>query len=453
MNEQKVITRMPSIEECMQESWGLADELKSFLLPDRDGTIWQPIGTLPFSPAYARFFQTVWFNKIQRWQSDLLWRVNSYAKAIINNLTTMTMGSGFQYQCENESMQNRLDAFLHRTKFKKKSRRSFVELLTWGETFYRQFGDDLRFVHPDLVYDPLHMGIEQDPEDYETIERYWIMGKPVDASEVQHRKLGWEGEKRGVSILFAIASHLTNAEQLLDNLTRTADQQSRFAFIRKHKGNQQAVEQFRSQIVSNEPASILGPCTSRDTYENYRPGSIIDIGDGTEWDSPGAAIDASKYVDVLHAIIRLCAASVSLPEYIIGSSQDDMGAYNASLVADGHSTKAMEVWQEKLAEWDLELFEMFGFDSSKIKVIKPEIALHDKNQTVLQGNFLLDRKLASKSTVAKMFDINYKDELEQMELEPEEELPEADPLVNENPEISTASLDTKDKPQETNEPS
>lgn len=422
MEEQR--QQAPTIEECVQmaESFGIVDELRPLLFgPDKDGILWQPMGSLPFSNAYLRFFQTVWFNKIARYQSDYLYRVNGYAQSAIENLVTMTMGSGFAYQCENQSLQNRLDEFMHRTKFKRRSREAFIRLLTQGEVFYRRFDDELRFVEPDLIYDSQHNGIQTDPEDYETVQSYYVMGKAVSPEEIQHRKLALSGEKRGVSILFSIGSHLMSAEQLLHNLTRTADQQSRFAVIRSHKANADAVTAFKSNIIATQRSQGLQSDhldgRSRESYENYAPGTMIDTGDSTDWTFPGSAIDASKYVDVLRAVLRLCAARVGLPENILSQDQDSMGAYNSSLVADGHSTKAMEVWQERLAEWDLELFEMFGFDSARIKPVLPEIALHDKNALVLEAGFLKANKLASDSTLAKMFNLDLGAEREQMKLE------------------------------------
>lgn len=459
--------RTPTIEECIQECTLLAPELKSVLFggPDKDGTLWQPIGGLPFSPAYLRFFHMAWFNKVQRWQADYLYRVNGYAQSAVDNLVTMTMGCGFQYDCENDSLQNRLDGFLHKTKWKSRSREAFIRLLVHGECFFRIFDDELRFVDADHVYDSENMGIKTSETDYEEVQSYTINGERVSPDEVQHRKLALSGEKRGTSLLFSISSHLMAAEQLLHNLTRTADVQSRFAVVRSHKANAAAVQVFKSGIQAGERGQGLqrGLEGHRENYEAYEPGSMVDSADSVDWNFPGSAIDAEKYVAVLRAVLRLCAARVGLPENILSQDQDSMGAYNSSLVADGHSTKAMEVWQQRLAEYDLDLFEKCGFDSSKIKVVAPEIALHEKSQTVLEAGFLKTNRMASDQTIAAMFGIDLAAEIEiQPDLadrtpQPAGQKPDADQGGENSPKGTAASSEggsidkgTEDRPQEDN---
>lgn len=459
MNEQR--KTMPTIDECIQECSLIVPEIRELLFgrPDGSGTIWQPMGTLPFSSAYLKYFQTAWFYKIARYQSDYLWRANGFSQAAINNLVTMVMGSGFSYQADNESLQNRLDDFLHRTRFKRRSREGFIRLLTQGECIFRKFGDDLRFVESDYLWDGQFMGVEMDPEDQETVISYYVGGEPVSPDEIQFRKLALSGEKRGVSVLFSIGAHLIAAEQLLHNLTRTADQQSRFAVVRTHKGNQEAARAFRDTIVDTtpRPTDPNNPNGgTRENYESYKPGTMIDSPDSVNWTFPGSAIDASKYIDVLHSVLRLCTCRLNIPETVL-IDQSKMGAYNSSVVADGHCTRGMSVWQETLAEYDLELFEMFGFDSSRIKVVAPEIAPHDAAQTVTVAECLKRNKWASDATCAKMFDINLEAEIErQPDLAEKDPEPDQEQGQNQLPgqqpgqekENEPESLDTNDQPSE-----
>lgn len=426
------------------------------------------MGSLPWSPAYARFFQTARFYKIARWQSDYLHRTSPYAQACIDALVTLVLGSGFAYQAENQALQDRLDAFLHKTKWKKRSREGYIRLLKDGEVFYRKCDDDLRFIEPDYVWHSENMGIELAPTDAETVLAYWVAGqeghseriehdpKP-EKQEIQHRKLALTGEKRGLSVLFSISSHLQSAEQLLTNLTRTADQQSRIAFIRKHKASQEAARELHTDIIAQSRANQArenGGISAANigNYETYKAGTIIDTGDGSEWTSPGAAIDASKYIDVLWAVLRLCASRLSIPETIL-TSMEEMGAYNSSVISNSFCHKGLTVWQEKLAEWDLELFEMFGFPSDKITVVAPEIASHDANQTVAVAECLKRNKWASDETCAKMFDINLAAEIARQpdlaqkdDQEPAQQLDQGAPEEKTEPE----PLDTKDQPSEAN---
>ncbi len=98
-----------------------------------------------------------------------------------------------------------------------------------------------------------------------------------------------------------------------------------------------------------------------------------------------------------------------------------MGAYTASLVNDSHCVKGLKIWQEKFAEWDLNLFEKAGFDTNRIKVELPEIAINNKNEQVIAANFLLNAQLASKSTVAASFGLDYSEEEKIIATEPKTE--------------------------------
>ena len=128
-----------------------------------------------------------------------------------------------------------------------------------GECFLRLFAaadgtTRVRFVEPaqvaapsDRLADPsARFGIQTDPDDVETVLGYWIDGRLVDASEIQHRKANVDANvKRGLPLFFPVRKNLRRAEKLLRNMSVVAEIQSAIAVIRKHKAATAAgLEQF-----------------------------------------------------------------------------------------------------------------------------------------------------------------------------------------------------------------
>ncbi len=443
MNEE--LQQFAEMKKAVDESYGLLSNFGPSLWgPDMDGTFWQPIGPgvaggQPLTESALYYYQTPYFNLIQRVQGLWLYKNNGFAISGISSLVNMVIGTGFQYICDSPREQDRLDNWMHANDYEHRSREAFEKLLTTGEVFYRLTGDEvekdkIRFVQPGRVHDGAtpksaatsNNGIVSNPNDYEDIYGYMIDGAEVPAAEVQHRKLGWTEDKRGTSILFAIGPALIEASGLLFSLARTAKTLSKFAGVRYIDGDQQAAEAFRSKIrgATSPPIQVgLGVVdipygynsgNRCDNEEYYRPGTFLDIPKAVKVDFPGQYIDGDKYVSVLRAVLRLAAARFGLPENVLSQDQDSIAAYNGQLVADAHCTKGLRAWQKRLVHWDLELFGKAGFDTKRIKAELPEVAVNDKESQAKVAKFLLGAKLAAPSTAAAGFGLDYDAEKEQM---------------------------------------
>src|SRR5450830_1450819 len=100
-----------------------------------------------------------------------------------------------------------------------------------GECFLRLFSTSdgttrVRFVEPAQVASPTERmsdpsasyGVQTDPADVETVFGYWIDGRFVDATEIQHRKANVDANvKRGLPLFFPVRKNLRRAEKLLRN--------------------------------------------------------------------------------------------------------------------------------------------------------------------------------------------------------------------------------------------
>ena len=234
-----------------------------------------------------------------------------------------------------------------------------------GEVFLRLFvGPDgmtrVRFVEPEQVSTPpsqsanpaASFGILTDPQDVETVLGYFIDGQFVDASVIQHRKLGVDANvKRGLPLFFPVRANLRRAEKLLRNMSVLAEVQSAIALIRKHTtAARSALEQFVRQEAQPQPAVGVQATPIR----RYGPGTILDVFAGVDYDFPASRINAANYVAVLQAELRAIAARLVMPEFMLTSDASNAN-YASTMVAEGPAVKMFERLQQDMIADDLEV--------------------------------------------------------------------------------------------------
>lgn len=411
--------------------WPFLNVLGNLFGPDAySGQIWNPIlgnGGVGFTDSILNVYKQAYFTVYQRVQGQYLYINNPYAISAVDNLVNMVMSGGFQYVCDSDAEQKRLDDWIHNNNYHWRAREAFQKLLVQGEVFIRIFedGETIRFVSPVMVFDGANNGIITDEYDYEQVLEYVLSyngkAKNIPAEEMQHRKNSWCEDKRGVSILYPVAGPLTQAMDLLVSIAGTAKSLSKFAAVRTSDASKASVQTMRGDIQAQQNAQFPNlpnyKSYATDNVEQYSPGTILDVPAGVKVEFPGQQIDGAGYIDVLRALLRQIAARVGLPESVLSQDQDSIAAYSGQMVADSHISKGLRNWQERLGRWDLELFKMCGFNIAKIHVEYPDVATNPKNEAVNTGEFLLRNKLACKSTVASSFGLDYDEEVVQMQSE------------------------------------
>lgn len=445
-----------TIEDVIYEAFDALSAARDALNPlGIDGTVWMPVGmnqgvTPGTAGALLYWYSTPLFNKIQRFFARYLFKTNPIAISGVENLTNMVGVGNFQYCSEKEEVQAELDEWVKRNKWQWRQREAFIKLVVDGEQFFRTFGNrgncDLRFIDPELVYDDKNSGIIFSEDDYEDITGYKVNKETISAKEVQHRKLGWAEEKRGTSLLFSIAQHLINADKLVYSLSRTIIAQSKIAMFRVHEGNKDAVGGFRSDIQAQAPnrriRDLIPLDEDAENIEHYPEGAVVDLPKGVKPEYPSSILDGDKAVAVLRAALRACAARFGIPESVLSQDQDSIAAYSGQLVPNSHCVKGLQEWQKRLVEEDKALLELSGFniEEDEINIIVPECALHDKDEIINEATFLLTNQLASRETISKMFDLDYEEQQELIESEPEVELPQEETLNNGDGNANTDNL-------------
>jgi hypothetical protein len=375
------ITPLDRLRAQLREAYGdwwdlLVDPREPY---SDDGEAWLPLG----NGASAEFATFAPINEAQladvRRQCRSLALENEFAINGHENRISYIVGPGHTYRAtvrKGQSAPADLVAEVQR------AIDDFIELNGWhrrqqeivrrrdrdGEAFLRFFpGRDgtlrVRFVEPDQVVTPpsqaadpaARLGILTDLGDVETVRGYYIDGRLIDASEIQHRKANVDANvRRGLPLFYPVRKNLRRAEKLLRNMSVVAEIQSAIALIRKHRqGTAAGVQQFvQSQADgSARSATANGGSTP---VRRYKPGTILDTNAGIEYDFPAAGINASTYVTVLQAELRAIASRLVMPEFMLTSDASNAN-YASTMVAEGPAMRMFERLQAEQVRDDLQV--------------------------------------------------------------------------------------------------
>ncbi len=294
-----------------------------------------------------------------------------------------------------------------------------------GEAFLRFFFSPdgttrVRFVEPAQIATPRDrsddpaatFGIQTDPADVETVLGYYVDGRLVEASEIQHRKANVDANvKRGLPLYYPVRKNLRRAEKLLRNMSVVAEIQSAIALIRKHNtGNRESVEQF---VGDGADVTVNNPATGASShFRRYAPGTILDAFGGIDYEFPAAGIDASQFIRVLQAELRAIAARLVMPEFMLTSDASNAN-YASTMVAEGPAVRMFERLQRDMLEDDREVMRLVvghavnsgrlpeeTLEAIEIQAIPPSLAVRDRLREVQADQILVRNGAMSVSTMA-----------------------------------------------------
>ncbi len=397
--------------------------------------------------------------KYVRAMGRYLWRENPFAKSGHENRVSYIVGYGTSYSVTEKPDTNLSDKSVAKVQAVVDS---FLELNRWplkqpdivtrrdrdGECILRLFktneGFAVRFVESAALYTPadqldnpnIRYGVESDPDDLETIVRYWINGKSVDASEIQHRRRGDSMAVRGVPIFWTARFHLISAQQILRNGSAITKIQTSIGMIRKLLGA--SVGTITSWAAANANVAITNNApgggsngTNQTLHQHFPPGTILNTNDKLQYEFPAMAVDPSKYIDSLQAEVRAAASSVCMSESMFSAKTDDVNRASA-LVAEGPVTKNFERLQYDEAAWDKELlFKALDYavergvisqserDGVTITVGPPTLVPRDKKVEAEVRKANMDAGILSKQTATA--EAGYKYDEEQANIEADQE--------------------------------
>ncbi len=346
---------------------------------DQDGSRWNPLGggSGAGGAAGVAFANEQQLREI-RDQCRALAVSNEFAINGHENRVSYIVGTGHAYRAAARpgrevslgllaAVQGVLDEFIKTSHWHRRQQEIMHRRDRDGEVFLRFFPDAdgtlrVRFVEPDQVSAPpermsdpaASFGVQTEADDVETVLGYWIDGRWVEASQIQHRKANVDANvKRGLPLFYPVRKNLRRAEKLLRNMSVVAEIQSAIAVIRKHSaGTKQSVQQF---VQNQADAAVTSPTSGKTSYfQRYAPGTILDAFAGTDYQFPAAAIDASRYVTVLQAELRAIASRLVMPEFMLSSDASNAN-YSSTLVAEGPAVKMFQRVQQEMIEEDLDV--------------------------------------------------------------------------------------------------
>lgn len=320
---------------------------------------------------------------------------NPHAQTIVENCVSFVVGTGILYQAtlkpsapfESEAavkVQSVLDRWIKQNCWYERQEECMVRLVRDGEAFLRLFPLDgdlpaIRFVEPGLVADPRgaaegirSFGVETDPDDVETVVRYWIAGKPVDASLIQHRKIGVDRNvKRGMPLLWSIRRECKRAEATRRNMAIVYGAQTAIAGVRKHAAKASEVDVM---IGAGSQLTRSNPTTGKQSSYNFvPPGTILDVPQGMEFEFASAKVNVAAGKEVVQADLRAAGARLCMPEYMV--SGDASNANMAStMVAESPGVRYYERRQARMIEADLELLDKVIQVAVKLGLLSDEEA-------------------------------------------------------------------------------
>ncbi|MGE3407721.1 MAG: phage portal protein [Pirellulales bacterium] len=354
----------------------LAEAIDDEPLRDEDGLHWRPLGG---GYGGVRGACGTFLNETElamlREECRRLAATNEYAINGHENRISFIVGAGHTYRATVRKgaaadelaarVQDLLDDFIERNNWHARQQEIVRRRDRDGEAFLRFFADAsgdtrVRFVEPDQVAAPSTrlgepasgFGIVTDTDDVETILAYYIDGRAVDASEIQHRKAHVDANvKRGLPLYYPVRKNLRRAEKLLRNMSAVAEIQSAIALIRRHqRGTRGALEAF---AASSADSTQQQPGGGRATnFRRYEPGTILDVSGNVEYDFPAAGLDAGRYVAVLQAELRAIASRLVMPEFMLSSDASNAN-YASTMVAEGPAMRMFERLQAEQVADDL----------------------------------------------------------------------------------------------------
>jgi hypothetical protein len=335
-----------------------------------------------------------------------------------------------------------------------------------GEALLRKFrtadGLAVRYIEPEMLRSPvgrqdIRYGIETDPDDYETIKAYWVNGKPIPASEVQHRTRGVDRKDlRGIPILFDVRQNLERALRTLRNASTVTEIQTAIAMIRKHVGATKTAVQALVNTSTTQRTDAQG---RTENVSKFAPGSIIDANHEVEF--PVIGIDPSKYVPSIQAELRATASHLVMPEYMLTS--DASNANMAStMVAESPAVKNFERLQQDEIEFDVEILEearkiaveqgrISGdiLERTEIKAEAPRIAVRDDDKLAESDRKDVAAGIMSTQTARARRGLD--DDTEQANIEAHQERTGA-PLSGDRPALDGQQQDDDEDEIELKEP-
>lgn len=394
-----------------------------------DGTQWVPVS---FGGGYytaqdtGRAFDEVYLGEIQSLCRYLAMN-NAFAGGLLENLESYIIGDGHRYRVvarstpvatigEGDSdseasvtiadappetepgednpledtiakVQAFLDEWLYRRRWSKRQREMVRRKHRDGEVIihFVEGKDgllDLRFIEPAQLRQPAtnqdaSFGIETSKRDVEDVKAYWVAWNDEDperisADEIQHRKANVDSNtKRGLPSLWAMATHLTTAADVLSRMGLTAKIQTSVAILKKNKSAPRS--EVEKQVAAAASFSVDDPYTGASTpvqdFGVNGGAKIFSVSGDVDWEFPSDSVNVEAFVALVQAELRAAASRICMPEFMISADASNNN-YSSALIAESPSIRMFEREQMDQRDDDLAIIWRFLEEAVESAILK-----------------------------------------------------------------------------------
>jgi capsid protein len=377
-----------------------------------EGIPWIPVsmgGGYYTAQDTTRPFDEVYLNEIQTLCRYLAMN-NAYAAGLLENLESYIVGTGHRYRVIQRStpivtldegedgaeevaigdappaskpgkdsplkdtvskVQAFLDEWLYRRRWASKQREIVRRKHRDGESIIRFVEGkdgllDIRFIEPQQLRSPTgdvkaSFGIETDESDVQDVRRYWVVygdeqnPESVDAAEVQHRKSNVDSNtKRGLPSLWAMASHVRTAVDVLGRMGLTAKIQTSVAILKIHKSSPRSPVEQQVRAAADFRTTSVYTGQDVDVTDFGQGARIYDVSGETEWKFPSDAVNVEAFVALVQAQLRAAAARKGLPEFMLSADASNSN-YSSTLIAESPAIRMFEREQADMRDDDLSI--------------------------------------------------------------------------------------------------
>lgn len=313
-----------------------------------------------------------------RAQAYKLYYRNAHARNIIRLFEKYVVGRKFNIipVTDTEQVKEWWDLFWKINKMGLRKKEIVRRVFRDGETFLRYFkmADGMlkvRFMNPDFVKQPddknnhnTH-GIETDPEDVETVKKYWYKDKSIDPIEVYHDKILVDSDvKRGRSYLEAIAKYIVMFNKWLNNRMKLSIVRAIVGLIRKVTGSP---TQAANLATAYNTSKYQAP--DKSFYHRAPEGvSIITANRGVDYELKSPNLQAADAQHDGRTLLLAISAGAGLTEAMVTSDAKGTN-YASSLIAEAPANMEFQDWQEHFSYLFKDMFERVikaGIEKNKI---------------------------------------------------------------------------------------
>lgn len=385
-------------------------------------------------------------------------RTISNASGLLTTLTSYVISTGFNATCRSdttvklaESCESIIAHWIVEQNFESIQEEIFQRSRVDGEIFIRFFpqpdGDmEIRFVEPECVTQPSGsldtewmFGIKTDVSDSQNIKAYnvryftgeTLIDEEVKPDQIIHYKINCTGAmKRGVpDFSFNTLEAFTLAAKLTRNIGEGAAVQAAIAAVREHESSSLSqVDDFldtQTGSIPTTPYAYPGMQPQAFSgYQQFQPGSFLDIPTGIKYVSPPGATNVEKHLDVLQAVLRSAGMRWSAPEWAVSARSDSM-SYASSLTAEAPFLRTCSRLQREyrrvfrtILHKVLDIAALAGripinWESTvQIDVASPAMEIRDKGAEARANQIYYEMGIKSKHTVCSDIGLSFNQEQE-----------------------------------------